>query len=367
MITLVKINCSYFEQACVQTIIGILGTLDKFYNKKTIIVDLSPEGLTTLAFGISSLSRKNNIIDVVSGKVHYEDAIFCQNNSNFCILPYGYYVEDWYPDEDNFLLLDEVLQKLNSTFDFVFVYDSSLNCFFYPHILEMVDNALFPTNATYSQAIVSVLQGMREFKEHNAKIREKKHILGVVGHYEKMDQIVKEVFRYWEEKRVKLFKPIIEVTREFTESIGLGEFIWDYAPDCKSIKDYRELSQDFLNTCSRKIVRSKVLEDVDDGTNYYGCTFFLPETKFYQVLCSRFEHCSFRSKIQFHSLRGCEFVNCGFSDEFLLDLSDLNLTRLPWYIYTIRDLKTLDISGNSLGDQSMRLLLEHLPDCRIIR
>ncbi|WP_372369844.1 leucine-rich repeat domain-containing protein [Candidatus Uabimicrobium sp. HlEnr_7] len=94
-----------------------------------------------------------------------------------------------------------------------------------------------------------------------------------------------------------------------------------------------------------KVIKRKVLQNIESNTKYYACTFY-PQSKKYFVQNSYFDNCSFRNNVYFESLKKCTFDNCGFCEHASLSLSKMNIRSFPKYICHFTFLSHLDLSGN---------------------
>ena len=93
---------------------------------------------------------------------------------------------------------------------------------------------------------------------------------------------------------------------------------------------------------SMKKIKGESLKEIESSTHYDGCTFYLD--KVYDIENSVFDNCSFRTKVTFSGLAGCEFINCGFSAEFILDFEcKEEMEEIPAYVFGLKDLTSLNL------------------------
>ncbi|WP_372364720.1 hypothetical protein [Candidatus Uabimicrobium sp. HlEnr_7] len=65
------------------------------------------------------------------------------------------------------------------------------------------------------------------------------------------------------------------------------------------------------------VVKSKTLHEVENDTEYYGCTFYL-EHRIEELANCKFDNCSFRNRrVEIAKMENCRFINCAFTEFFI--------------------------------------------------
>ncbi|BBM83373.1 leucine-rich repeat domain-containing protein [Candidatus Uabimicrobium amorphum] len=95
---------------------------------------------------------------------------------------------------------------------------------------------------------------------------------------------------------------------------------------------------------------------IDTKMKYDGCTFYLKKNEDYRFEKCIFRNCSFRSEgCNISFVDNCEFSNCGFWGEFVIDLSQKNLRSIPDWVYSATFASTLNLQDNDITDISYKL------------
>ena len=235
-----------------QTAVNLSAALVKHCKQKVLVVDLDPQGTSSLGFGISPLSTNTHAIhEVLGGEIAPEDAVYSYNDTDLCIMPSRHDLAI-YGSEDFTEPLGNILRPMSSVFDFIFIDLPPTLGNFTTTALSLSDAALIPVNASSSVCIVALISQLRTIKtivEEN--INSNLAVLGILACMVNNTRICTEVLTWMEEEYPDLmFQTKIRQNIKLAESLGLGEPIFDYAPDSYGALDYKSLAQEIMGRVS---------------------------------------------------------------------------------------------------------------------
>ncbi|WP_372364497.1 ParA family protein [Candidatus Uabimicrobium sp. HlEnr_7] len=230
-----------------QTAVNLSCALVRFHKLKVLVVDLDPQGTASLGFGISPLSTDTNTIyDVLSGRVDPQDAVYSYNDSDLCIMPANHELAIYGSNEFT-TELDNLLSPMSNIFDFIFIDLPPTLGNFTMTSLCLSDSVLIPVNASSSVCIVALLSQLRTIKTTVEAVNSKLSVLGVLACMVNNTRICSEVLSWLEDEYPNLlFETKIRQNIKLAESLGLGEPIFDYAPDSYGALDYKNVAAEIM-------------------------------------------------------------------------------------------------------------------------
>lgn len=234
-----------------QTAVNLSCALQRFHKLKVLVVDLDPQGTASLGFGISPLATDTNTIyDVLSGKVSPQDAVYQYNNTDLCIMPSNHELAI-YGSNEFMAELEGILAPMNEIFDFIFIDLPPTLGNFTMTALSLSDCVVIPVNASSSVCIVALLSQLRTIKTVVEAVNNKLSVLGILACMVNNTRICSEVLSWLEDEYPNLlFETKIRQNIKLAESLGLGEPIFDYAPDSYGALDYKHVAAEIMRRVS---------------------------------------------------------------------------------------------------------------------
>ena len=201
-----------------------LGLLDK----KTLLVDLDPQGNATSGVGIAKKSLKGTIKDVLTGETEIKNVVLPTNYKNLWIIPTNVSLSgaefDLYNDEGSEYNLKDAFETISNEYDYIII-----DC---PPSLGMLtvnafvasDGILVPMQAEF-YAVEGLSQLISTTKRVKKLYNEDLNIVGIlITMYNKRlllsMQVMDELQKYYPDK---LFNTTISRNVKLSEAPGFGK------------------------------------------------------------------------------------------------------------------------------------------------
>ncbi|NLY20880.1 MAG: ParA family protein [Tissierellia bacterium] len=218
--------------------------------KKTLIVDMDPQGNCTSGLGVDKRSEINIIYDVLVGNTEIRDSIQTNIAKNLDIIPSnnnlaGFEIE--YANKEWQNVLKHKIAEIKEDYDFIFIDSPPSLGILSIMSLNASDEVLVPMQCEYYS-----LEGISQLFETIDLVKENYNpnlkISGIVmcmydGRTNLSLQVVEEVKAYFKDK---VFSTMISRNVRLAEAPSHGLSILDYDRSSKGAKNYLDLAKEFL-------------------------------------------------------------------------------------------------------------------------
>lgn len=217
--------------------------------KKTLLVDLDPQGNTTSGVGIAKKSIRASTYDVLIGNANIRDAILETEFNQLSVIPATMALAgaefELGEIEHRENCLKTALQEIADDFEYVII-----DC--PPSLSQLTVNALTAANGLVipMQCEFFALEGLSQLMLSVKKVRQlynpQLEISGILltmynGRLILSNQVVAELKKYYAEK---LFKTTISRSVKLSEAPGFGKPICYYDPFGKSTLEYADVAKE---------------------------------------------------------------------------------------------------------------------------
>jgi chromosome partitioning protein len=224
--------------------LGLLG-------KKTLLVDLDPQGNATSGVGIAKKSLKGTIKDVLTGETEIKNVVLPTNYKNLWIIPTNVSLSgaefDLYNDEGSEYNLKDALKSISSDYDYIII-----DC---PPSLGMLtinafvasDGILVPMQAEF-YAVEGLSQLITTTKRIKKLYNEDLQIVGIlITMYNKRlllsMQVMDELQKYYPDK---LFNTTISRNVKLSEAPGFGKPVYYHDKHSKGANEYLDVAKELV-------------------------------------------------------------------------------------------------------------------------
>lgn len=220
--------------------------------KKTLVLDLDPQGNTTSGYGIDKYEVGITIYDVIVDEVSAKDAIISTEFENIDLIPAhtdlsGAEIElTSRPDRE--YILKNAIDSVKDDYDYVFIDCPPSLGMLTINSLTAVDSVLIPIQCEY-YALEGVSQLMETIKLVKSRLNPNIDIQGVVlsmfdGRANLSIQVVEEVKKYF---KGSVYTTLIPRNVRLAEAPSHGKPIIYYDVKCKGAIAYQELAEEFID------------------------------------------------------------------------------------------------------------------------
>ncbi|WP_253308159.1 MULTISPECIES: ParA family protein [unclassified Rickettsia] len=234
-----------------------LATAFAAMEKKTLVVDLDPQGNSSTGFGINQLERKNTIYQVLTGLIKLENAIMSTNVPNLNIVTSNANLSaaelDLMNMKDREYLLVNLLEESKAYYDYIIIdCPPSLNLLTI-NALVAADEVLIPMQCDfYSLEGLSHLLKTIEIVER--KLNPKIKIAGILfTMYDRRNRLTEQVEADVRKYLGKLvFKTVIPRNIKLSEAPSYGQPAIIYDHKCSGAIAYMQLTKEILGRHNEK-------------------------------------------------------------------------------------------------------------------
>lgn len=220
--------------------------------KKTLVMDMDPQGNTTSGLGISKKSLEYTMYEIlIDDKVNPKDAILDTNIETLKIIPASVKLAgaeiELVQLEGREKRLQKALKKIAKDFDYVFIDCPPSLGLLTINTLTAVDSVLIPIQCEF-YALEGVSQLMSTIELVRKSLNKNLEIQGVIlsmfdGRTNLSIQVVEEVKKYFREK---VYTTVIPRNVRLAEAPSYGMPITEYDPKSKGAEAYMEFADEFL-------------------------------------------------------------------------------------------------------------------------
>ena len=222
--------------------LGLLG-------KKTLLVDLDPQGNATSGVGIAKKSLKGTIKDVLTGETEIKNVVLPTNYKNLWIIPTNVSLSgaefDLYNDEGSEYNLKDAFETISNEYDYIII-----DC---PPSLGMLtvnafvasDGILVPMQAEF-YAVEGLSQLITTTKRVKKLYNEELNIVGIlITMYNKRlllsMQVMDELQKYYPDK---LFNTTISRNVKLSEAPSFGAPVYYHDKRSKGSNEYMNIAKE---------------------------------------------------------------------------------------------------------------------------
>ena len=238
------------------TSINLSASLGKL-GKKTLLVDLDPQGNTSTGLGVNKGDISASVYDCLNGSVEAKDAIIKTRFSKLSILPAtinlaGIDIEliEMSHEDREFQMreqLKRVLEPIMDKFDYIIIDCPPSLGLLTTNALIASDSVIIPVQCEFF-ALEGITQLLNTIIMTQTKLNTRLQIEGVL--LTMLDsrtnlglEVVEEVRKYFKEK---VFNTIIPRLIRLVEAPSHGEPINEYDPTCRAAEAYMNLAKEVI-------------------------------------------------------------------------------------------------------------------------
>ena len=220
--------------------------------KKTLLIDLDPQGNATSGVGIPKKSLKGTVRDVLVGETDIKTVILPTNYQNLSIIPTNVSLSgaefDLYNDEGSEYNLKDALKSVSGDYDYIII-----DC---PPSLGMLtinafvasDGILVPMQAEF-YAVEGLSQLISTTKRIKKLYNEDLQIVGIlITMYNKRlllsMQVMDELQKYYPDK---LFNTTISRNVKLSEAPGFGKPVYYHDKHSKGANEYLDVAKELIS------------------------------------------------------------------------------------------------------------------------
>lgn len=222
------------------------------YGKKTLLVDLDPQGNATSGVGIPKRSLKGTIKDVLVGEMDIKNVVLPTNYQNLWVIPTNVSLSgaefDLYNDEGSEYNLKDAFKSITGDYDYIII-----DC---PPSLGMLtvnafvasDGIIVPMQAEF-YAVEGLSQLISTTKRVKKLYNEDLNIVGIlITMYNKRlllsMQVMDELQKYYPDK---LFQTTISRNVKLSEAPGFGKPVYYHDRHSKGANEYLEVAKELIS------------------------------------------------------------------------------------------------------------------------
>ena len=219
-------------------------------NKKTLLIDMDPQGNATSGIGFNG-EDKNSIYDVLTNKVNIADSIYATQWPNLNIIPSDISLTGGEVElvniEDRELRLREELNKIRDNFSYIIIDAPPSLSLLTINVLAAADSLIIPIQCEYY-----ALEGVSKLVHTVGLIRDRLNpsleiegvLLTMADFRTRLTlQVIEEVRSFFQKKT---FGIIVPRNIKLAEAPSFGKPIHFYDPICVGAKAYMKLAKELL-------------------------------------------------------------------------------------------------------------------------
>lgn len=220
--------------------------------KKTLVVDIDPQGNTSSGLGIDRRDLQRSMYEVLICTADAKDVILETEFENLSILPSSIDLAAAELELINFehreSILKQALAPLRDVYDFIFIDCPPSLGLITTNALCAADTVLVPIQCEY-YALEGLSQLMNSVRRVKRQYNEYLDLEGVLltmydGRLNLTQQVVEEVKKYFPKK---VFTTVIPRTVRLSEAPSFGQPVQYYDRSSKGAKAYNDLAKELLN------------------------------------------------------------------------------------------------------------------------
>jgi chromosome partitioning protein len=219
--------------------------------KKTLVIDLDPQGNTTSGFGVEKSVDMKSIYDGLMNEVSVEELMLSTEEKNVDIVPATIDLAGAEPELAVVISresrLRDVLEPIKGTYDFILIDCPPSLGLLTINSLAAADKLIIPIQCEFYalEGLSKLLDTMKLVKVRlNRSLEIQGTLLTMYDARTTLSrQVADEVKEFFKEK---VFKTIIPRSVKLAEAPSFGQSILKYSSDSKGAKAYRELAKEVI-------------------------------------------------------------------------------------------------------------------------
>ncbi|MGC8765955.1 MAG: ParA family protein [Brevinematia bacterium] len=222
-------------------------------NKKTLLIDIDPQGNSCSGLGVDLKSRQgDSIYEVLIGKIKIEDVLMETRYENLYLIPSNLDLAGAQAELLSFpkkeYILKNALVNIKNNFDFIIIDTPPSLGLFTLNGLVAADSVLIPMQSEF-YAMEGLAQLLKAIKLVKSALNKELSIEGVlITMYDPRTnlakQVVDEIKGYFKEK---LYNTLIPRNVRLSEAPSHGIDIFEYDPRCHGAEAYEKFGKEFLS------------------------------------------------------------------------------------------------------------------------
>ncbi len=221
-------------------------------NKKTLLIDLDPQGNTTSGLGIDKSKLKATIFELLTGESSVQDVIIPTMIKNLFLIPSDLNLNVFKTSYANaprkeFLLKEKVIDRIKENFDYIIIDCPPSIDILTLNALTAADEVIVPIQSEF-YALEGIAQFSQLFELVKKNLNPNLKLRGVViTMYDTRTKLSKDV-----EENVrkffggKVFKTVIPRNVRLSEAPSYGVPIPLYAPSSPGAEAYKALTEEII-------------------------------------------------------------------------------------------------------------------------
>ena len=219
--------------------------------KKTLLVDVDPQGNTSSGVGIDRRQLERSMYDVLICTAEAKDVVIQTEFENLSILPSSIDLAAAELELINFerreSILRQALGTLRGDYDYIFIDCPPSLGLITTNALCAADTILVPIQCEYYalEGLSQLMNSVRRVKRQYNELLELEGVLLTMydGRLNLTQQVVEEVKKYFPKK---VYTTVIPRTVRLSEAPGFGKPVQYYDKSSKGAKAYNELAEELL-------------------------------------------------------------------------------------------------------------------------
>jgi len=220
--------------------------------KKTLLVDMDPQGNATSGSGIA-LEQAKSVYDLIAGNVRIEETIYPTRWPQLQILPSHISLTggeiELVSIENREMRLREELHKIKDKFSYIIVDAPPSLGLLTVNVLTAVDSVIVPIQCEYYalEGVSKLLHTIELIRERMNPFLELEGVLLTMADFRTRLtlQVIEEVRKFFKEKT---FNTIIPRNTRLAEAPSFGKPIHFYDSTCVGARAYLNLTEEILKT-----------------------------------------------------------------------------------------------------------------------
>lgn len=233
------------------------------YDKKTLLIDMDPQGNATSGVGFNS-EGKNSIYDVIADKVNIYESIYPTQWPQLSIIPSNISLTGGEVElasvDNRESRLQTAISRLKADFSYIIIDAPPSLGLLTLNVLVASDSLLIPVQCEYYalEGISKLVQTIELVTENlNSALTIKAIILTMADFRTRLTlQVIEEVRNFFPEKTLNT---IIPRNVKLAEAPSFGKPIYFYDPSCVGAKAYLNVTEDLLKKriAEEELVRTR--------------------------------------------------------------------------------------------------------------
>lgn len=227
-----------------------------YYGKRTLLVDIDPQGNATSGVGVDKRSVEKSTYELLVGEAKAEEIILHTKYNNLDVMPSGIDLAaaefEIIDASDRAHRLKKALLMVKQNYDYVIIDCPPSLGLITTNALTATDSILVPIQCEY-YALEGLSQLMNSVRYVKRKLNEHIYIEGVLltmydGRLNLTQQVVNEVKQFFPKK---VFGTVIPRGVRLSEAPSYGMPIMYYDKSCKGSEAYLNLAQELMRKESK--------------------------------------------------------------------------------------------------------------------